>query len=238
MRFVLFLALLAFVVLASGCVRTGSLVEDDVIPVLLEEPFEETGNATITETGKQDPCAGVSCPDSLLECPDGFVASCPNSCSGGKCTSCIPVCPCLEKWECSAWSSCVEGKQTRECHDSGGCGTEDARPPVERTCQGSAVISISYVEPYEEWVEIRNSGSSEADLTGWTLKDDTSLPSHRFTFPSFTLGPGSSVKILKGRGEDSQSELYWGNSLNIWNNGGDVAYLFDAGGSLVDRYPY
>ncbi|MBI4162087.1 MAG: hypothetical protein HY513_00260 [Candidatus Aenigmarchaeota archaeon] len=43
-------------------------------------------------SGTPDPCAGVSCSDSKITCPDGTEASCSNSCSAGTCSQCTPSC--------------------------------------------------------------------------------------------------------------------------------------------------
>ncbi|MDO8655982.1 MAG: hypothetical protein Q7K45_01980 [Nanoarchaeota archaeon] len=47
---------------------------------------------------------------------------------GGRRTSCTP------QWTCLSWSSCEEGRQTRNCVDERRCGTTAQRPIVERNC--------------------------------------------------------------------------------------------------------
>ncbi len=49
---------------------------------------------------------------------------------GGKC----PEVLCVESWECSEWSACVNGEQTRSCFDSNSCGTEQDKPEEFRSC--------------------------------------------------------------------------------------------------------
>ncbi|MCK4336008.1 MAG: hypothetical protein KAW40_04775, partial [Candidatus Aenigmarchaeota archaeon] len=58
-----------------------------------------------------DPCAGVTCPDSTKECPDGFVASCPNTCIDGaaECLSCEPCTSCEP--------DCTGHEGPRECEE-------------------------------------------------------------------------------------------------------------------------
>jgi hypothetical protein len=46
-----------------------------------------------------------------------------------------------------------------------------------------------------EWVRIKNHGSTARILTGWTVHD---LQGHVYTFPSFGLGPGHTVRIHTG----------------------------------------
>ena len=40
------------------------------------------------------------------------IENCPNGCVNGSCVSCI------ESWQCSAWSACSGGQQTRSCSDT------------------------------------------------------------------------------------------------------------------------
>ncbi|MBI5060807.1 MAG: hypothetical protein HZB67_00675, partial [Candidatus Aenigmarchaeota archaeon] len=44
------------------------------------------------EANVTDPCAGITCNPSSLTCPDGFAATCTNTCSAGTCSSCSPDC--------------------------------------------------------------------------------------------------------------------------------------------------
>jgi hypothetical protein len=42
---------------------------------------------------------------------------------------------CEERWICTDWSECIDGKQTRECADANNCGTEKYKPVEERACE-------------------------------------------------------------------------------------------------------
>ncbi len=86
-----------------------------------------------------------------------------------------------------------------------------------------------------EYVRIENAGGRPADLTDWTLRDDAN---HTFTFPTFTLGTGASVKVWTKGGMGTTTDLYWGSGSAIWNNTGDCAYLRDGAGTPVDTYCY
>lgn len=96
------------------------------------------------------------------------------------------------------------------------------------------IIDIFYdgVEDGEadEYVEIENTGDVAADLENWTLSDEAD---HTYTFPSYSLEPGQSIKVYTNMGEFS-FESGWA----IWNNTGDTAYLKDGEGELVDSYSY
>ena len=41
---------------------------------------------------------------------------------------------CKEKWECSGWSTCSNGKQTKTCTDKNNCGTEKNKPLTQIEC--------------------------------------------------------------------------------------------------------
>jgi hypothetical protein len=83
----------------------------------------------------------------------------------------------------------------------------------------------------EEWVRINNHGTRARILTDWTVHD---LQGHVFTFPSFKLGPGHTVRIHTGSGIDTRTNLYWGRGWYVWNNTGDRAALRTQNGRLVD----
>ena len=57
-----------------------------------------------------------------------------------------------------------------------------------------------------EYVTITNTGTTTRTLTGWTVRD---LANHVYTFPSFKLGPGKSVRLHTGKGTNSSTDLYW-----------------------------
>lgn len=87
----------------------------------------------------------------------------------------------------------------------------------------------------EEWVEIKNTGEVEVSMAGWILVD---AQNHEYAFPEdFVLSPEAAVKVHTGDGDDSDSELYWGLKVPVWNNDGDIASLVDESGNVVDSYP-
>ena len=91
--------------------------------------------------------------------------------------------------------------------------------------------------PNGEFVVIENVGGSDADLSGWTMRDESTR--HRYMFPSVILGPGQSARLRSGCGDDDLSrrpiELFWCDpEPPVWNNGGDTAFLLDSAGNTVD----
>jgi len=73
-----------------------------------------------------------------------------------------------------------------------------------------------------EWVRIANFSSTNRTMTGWTIKDNNG---YRFTFPTFVLKAGASVKVHTGKGTNTAGHLYWGRTWYVWNNAGDKAML-------------
>jgi hypothetical protein len=84
-------------------------------------------------------------------------------------------------------------------------------------------------------VRIENGGSASQRMAGWKLKDEAN---HTYA-PSITLAPGGSVKSHSGpdASHNPPTDYRW-TTAYIWNNDGDTAYLYNAGGSLVDDYHY
>lgn len=101
-----------------------------------------------------------------------------------------------------------------------------------QTSTSNEGVSITYLNLKEEYVMIKNSGSSSVDFTGWEIKDEDNK--HTYTFPSLQLEAGATVTLYTGEGSDSGTELYWGSGNPIWNNDGDIAFLYDSNGDLVD----
>ena len=122
--------------------------------------------------------------------------------------------------------------------------------PAENA-QGSCAECIS-VEVFEnaegddcdnlngEYVTFTNNCQYSCDLSGWTVKDETSR--NPFTFDDFELDGGENAKLYTGCGTNTQSELYWcstGYPCNaIWNNNGDTLYSRNELGELVLEHNY
>jgi len=89
----------------------------------------------------------------------------------------------------------------------------------------------------EEWLEIVNAGERAADLSGWTLRDESSA--NRYEFPEGSrIDPGFALVIATGCGEDAPQRLHWCADGPVWNNGGDMAMLLDEHGNVVSMRRY
>ena len=92
------------------------------------------------------------------------------------------------------------------------------------------------VAPNGEWVELTNEGDVPVNLSGYTLRN---AGPHLYTFGTFTLAAGATVRVYSGRGDDATTELYWGLAgEEVWRNDGDTAYLRDPTGMFVDAFSY
>ena len=91
----------------------------------------------------------------------------------------------------------------------------------------------------DEWVELINPAEAAADLTGWSVKDESAT--HRYRFPDgFSLAEGQTVRLHTGCGEDTASSLHWCNQGSaVWNNSGDTVFVLDPNGNVVvsESYP-
>ena len=82
-----------------------------------------------------------------------------------------------------------------------------------------------------ELVTIKNTGTTDRNLQGWVLVSVTG--NQRYTFPSYTLKAGGSVKVASG---DASGDLKW-TSGNMWNNSSsDPAQLYDSAGNLMSSF--
>jgi len=88
----------------------------------------------------------------------------------------------------------------------------------------------------DEYVVFENAGESALDLSGWEVADEAGAT---YTVPTgVTLDPGDRITLYTGSGTDSDSELYWGQSRAVWNNGGDTVIVRDDSGTVVIEEAY
>ncbi|MFD6275726.1 lamin tail domain-containing protein [Streptomyces sp. NPDC060209] len=82
-----------------------------------------------------------------------------------------------------------------------------------------------------EYVDIHNNGKSKLQLKGYKLKDNTG---YTYTFPSFTVAAGKTVRVHTGKGKNAGAHVYWNRGSYVWNNTGDKARLIKPSGALLD----
>jgi hypothetical protein len=86
-----------------------------------------------------------------------------------------------------------------------------------------------------EYVQIKNSTSRAVQLKGYTLRDKTG---YTYTFPSYRVSAGKTVKVHTGRGSQSAGHVYWGRGAYVWNNDKDTATLRTPSGAFRDSCSY
>jgi LysM repeat protein len=74
--------------------------------------------------------------------------------------------------------------------------------------------------------------SGQVNMAGWTMTDGEG---NQFTFPSLSLLSKGEVTVHTGRGTNTATDLYWGQTEPRWATG-KVAYLRDPGGKLIATY--
>jgi hypothetical protein len=100
-----------------------------------------------------------------------------------------------------------------------------------------------------EWVQVANSNQQPVPLTGLEITDYTAMQQrpHIYRFPTLrggatlVLRPRQSAFVFTGPGDSRLSTLgnwllFAGRSAPVWNNTGDVAYLRDAYGRILDSH--
>ncbi len=90
----------------------------------------------------------------------------------------------------------------------------------------------------DEYVEITNLGDQPQELAGCVLKDiSDGYPS--FTFPSYVLPPGESVRVYTNEYHPEWGGFSFEYSRAIWNNSQpDIAVLHNSQGEEVSRKSY
>lgn len=88
----------------------------------------------------------------------------------------------------------------------------------------------------DEYLIFENTGDTKLNLSGWTIEDDAD---HVYTVPDeTTLDPGAQVTLHTGSGSDTATDLYWGASAPVWNNGGDTVTVRTDDGTIVLQEEY
>jgi hypothetical protein len=75
-----------------------------------------------------------------------------------------------------------------------------------------------------EYIGIKNLGSSAVDLENWRIVNDKS---EKFDIPKYSLNSNITVKIWTKTGTNDSSNLYMDRTVEFWNDVTDCAYLRD-----------
>ena len=86
-----------------------------------------------------------------------------------------------------------------------------------------------------EYVDLRNDAPTALHLEGWTLHDAAGTT---YTFPDVVFAPNATLRLHVAHGQNTSTDLYWGRSGSVWNNGHDTATLRDASGAVIATFFY
>ncbi len=113
-------------------------------------------------------------------------------------------------------------------------------------CASASGVQITYIfydgsvprAESDEYVEITNLGDQAQNLAGWRL-EDISEGHPSFTFPSYILAPGKSIRVYTNEHHPEWGGFSFEYSRAIWNNSEpDVAALYNNQGEEVSRKSY
>lgn len=92
------------------------------------------------------------------------------------------------------------------------------------------------LNPNGEWLEITNTGSTAADLQDWRIQYQTAT---FFDFDdSLVIEAGDTIRVFIGEGQNTASEVYWGNTSGILSNVAGSLQLQSAYRTVVDTFTY
>jgi micrococcal nuclease len=82
----------------------------------------------------------------------------------------------------------------------------------------------------DELVTVVNNGPASVDLSGWTIRDDTT--GHRFPLAG-QLGVDERLVIRSGAGSDSTGTIHLDQRYPVWSNDGETVVLVDPAGVIA-----
>lgn len=89
----------------------------------------------------------------------------------------------------------------------------------------------------DESLRIVNESYARVDIGGWVVRNETD--DRYFDIPSGkVIGPGGSLQIVTGCGDDSGDVLHWCSETPVWSAAGNTVILYDGVGNVVDRRPF
>jgi hypothetical protein len=82
-----------------------------------------------------------------------------------------------------------------------------------------------------EYIALTNVGEGTLNLSGATVTDRTG---YRFQFPTgSSLNPGETIRVHTGKGEDSETDVYWGKKVKVWEDSNDIITVRSKNGEVL-----
>ncbi len=116
-----------------------------------------------------------------------------------------------------------------------------ALPPVWPPASTPARMGISYIHfvglekntQGDEYIEIKNTGGTAQDVTGWRVRAGSA--SQEFVFPKGSIvEPGAACRVYTNRA----GSFSFNAKRAVWNDTGDTGMLYNATGTMVAEYGY
>jgi len=105
-----------------------------------------------------------------------------------------------------------------------------------RTQEPTGGVIILEVNEPEDWVRLKNTGSSSVDLTNWIVTSDNGF--YACVLVGLTLAPGEEVRVWSLARDVQPGDATCDVDGEMWLNvAADPAILYDADFEEVDRYP-
>lgn len=102
--------------------------------------------------------------------------------------------------------------------------------------EAGQVAAFSDLPGFADWIELRNTGTSAVNLTGWYLTDDSANPT-KWAFPAGTIIPGNGYKlVLCDENSDLPGMAYLHANFKL-SEGGEKLRLYN-GASKIDELEY
>lgn len=141
-------------------------------------------------------------------------------------------------WTCRTPSSPESGDDSTDGSGSDGSGSGDGSGTVDVALSLSVHADAAGPDGdnlNDEYVTLTNTGDTDIDLSGWTISDTAD---HTYEFGDVTIPPGASLTLHTGTGAATATDVYWGASTPVWNNGGDTATVRNETGATAAQTAY
>ncbi len=140
-----------------------------------------------------------------------------------------PPSACTENWQCSAWSVCQNGQQSRTCTDANGCGTNNSRPALTQACTNDTQApSVTITSPATQTsvqgqISIAVAASDDTGVTRVDYFLDTTQIGASTVSPFSLSWDSSSVAAgthqLTARAQDAAGNQTTSQPISITTNG-------------------
>jgi hypothetical protein len=110
-------------------------------------------------------------------------------------------------------------------------------PSLSAPLVPSGGVTIVEVNAYDDWVRLKNLGSSPVDLTGWALVSE--YGNVTCFLSDLMLASGQELRIWARAQDAGPDDATCGLNVEMWDDDEPgPAVLYNADGRIVDSYPH